>query len=392
MIDRKEFAEELMLRENVRKAIRHVLNRRETKRLNEEKELRSVIRRLLEGQSAVASVAKHESTGINTLEDLLKNSNLLSVLETGYKSLTTDKQQRDSYRAHILNAVEKSLAPEESRKEAGSNAELEPVEEEIDINISDRPEDDPDFIDVSDEKEEPVEEPDEREKFGIEGEDKTGRNRAYDDFQDIEKNILVAYDNLDNPKDIQMFEEYLLKNLALYFDKFEGELSTTPEEPQAAQDAQPDASTPAPEEGESETDIPDFELEEGMEINLESLIDKLLEQQNMTNPNIEKGFSRNKSLSNTLRKEGKSSEAFEIMLSALTLEEVIGLKLECSMKLTDGKLYGFNLWSKIVDIAKEGLYNAVVSVTDTNAEIRRILGVNPSSWIDIKRKFGIDKE
>lgn len=112
----------------------------------------------------------------------------------------------------------------------------------------------------------------------------------------------------------------------------------------------------------------------------------------MTNPNIEKGFSRNKSLSNTLRKEGKSSEAFEIMLSALTLEEIIGLKLECSMKLTNGKLYGFNLWSKIVDIAKEALYNAVISVTDTNAEIRRILGINPSSWIDIKRKFGIDKE
>jgi len=279
MIDRKEFAEELMLRENVRNAIRHVLNKRKTNKLNEEKELRSIIRTLLESQSAVASVAKHESTGINTLEDLLKNSNLLSVLETGYKSLTTDKQQRDSYRAHILNAVEKSLAPEESRKEAGSDAELEPVEEEIDINISDRPEDDPDFIDVSDEKEEPVEEPDEREVFGIEGEDKTGRNRAYDDFQDIEKNVLVAYDNLDNPKDIQMFEEYLLKNLALYFDKFEGELSVTPEEPQAAQDAQPDAPTIAPEEeGEPETNIPDFELEEGMEINLESLIDKLLEQ------------------------------------------------------------------------------------------------------------------
>ena len=279
MIDRKEFAEELMLRENVRKAIRHVLGKRKSKRLNEEQELRSVIRKLLEGQSAVATVAKHESTGINTLEDLLKNSNLLSVLETGYKSLTTDKQQRDSYRAHILNAVEKSLAPEESRKEAGSDAELEPVEEEIDINISDRPEDDPDFIDVSDEKEEPVAEPDEREEFGIEGEDKTGRNRAYDDFQNVEKNILVAYDNLDNPKDIQMFEEYLLKNLALYFDKFEGELSTTPEEPQAAQDAQADEPAPAPEEeGEPETDIPDFELEEGMEINLESLIDKLLEQ------------------------------------------------------------------------------------------------------------------
>jgi hypothetical protein len=269
-----------MLRENVRKAIRHVLNRRETKRLNEEKELRSIVRSLLSEKSNVATVAKHESTGINTLEDLLKNSNLLSVLETGYKSLTTDKQQRDSYRAHILNAVDKSLAPEESRKEAGGDAELEAVEEEIDITISDKPEDDPDFIDVSDEKEEPADEPDEREEFGLEGEDKTGRNRAYDDFQNVEKNILVAYDNLDNPKDISMFEEYLLKNLALYFDKFEGELSTTPEEPQAAQDAQADepAASPAPEEGEPETDIPDFELEEGMEINLESLIDKLLEQ------------------------------------------------------------------------------------------------------------------
>ena len=112
----------------------------------------------------------------------------------------------------------------------------------------------------------------------------------------------------------------------------------------------------------------------------------------MTNPNIEKGFSRNKSLSNTLRQEGKSSEAFEIMLSALTLEEVIGLKLECSMKLTNGKRNGFNLWTKIVDIAKEAMYNAVISATDTNAEIRRIFGVNPSSCVDIKIKFYTDRE
>ena len=40
----------------------------------------------------------------------------------------------------------------------------------------------------------------------------------------------------------------------------------------------------------------------------------------------------------------------------------------------------------------EALYNAVISVADTNAEIRRILGVNPSSWVDIKRKFDIDRE
>jgi len=282
MIDRKEFAEELMLRENVRKAIRHIIKKKDTKRLNEEKKLRSIVRSLLEGQSAVASVAKHENTGINALEDLLKNSNVLSVVETGYKSLTTDKQQRDSYRNHILSAVEKSLAPEESRKDAGSDAELEPVEEEIDITVSDRPEDDPDFIDVSDEAEEPEEEPDERDTFGLDGEDKTGRNRAFSDFQNVEKNILTAFDNLDNEQDISMFQEYLLKNLALYFDKYESELQVNVEEPEEAADAVPDAPAAAPTETDDlvdpETDVPEFELEEGMSINLESLIDKLLEQ------------------------------------------------------------------------------------------------------------------
>ena len=112
----------------------------------------------------------------------------------------------------------------------------------------------------------------------------------------------------------------------------------------------------------------------------------------MTSPNNKKGFSKNRTFSNQLRQEGKSSEAFEIMLSALTLEEIIGLKLECSMRLTNGKLYGFNLWSKTINIVKEALYNATVSVSDTNAEIKRILGISQSSLKGIKKKFDIDKE
>ncbi len=202
MIDRNEFAEELILRENVRKAIRHVLNKRNKKQLSEEKELRMYVRDLFESQAAVAAVAKHDSTGINSLEDLLRNTNVLATLETGYKSLTTTKQQRDSYRNHILTAVEKALAPEESRKAAGEDEELgSPKQEVLDITIDDRPEDDPAFIDVND-AEDNVEPPDEREEFGIEGQDKTGRNRAFTDFKDNEKNILTAFDDLDNAEDI----------------------------------------------------------------------------------------------------------------------------------------------------------------------------------------------
>ena len=80
------------------------------------------------------------------------------------------------------------------------------------------------------------------------------------------------------------------------------------------------------------------------------------------------------------------------MLSALTLEEIIGLKLECSSRLTAGKMYGFNLWSNIVDITKEAVYNAVISVTRTNKEATKILGINEKTFKTLKRKYKIKEE
>ena len=77
------------------------------------------------------------------------------------------------------------------------------------------------------------------------------------------------------------------------------------------------------------------------------------------------------------------------MLSALTLEEIIGLKLECSSRLTGGKMFGLNLWSNIVDITKEALYNATISVVKTNKEATRILGINEQTFNSLKRKYKI---
>ena len=104
------------------------------------------------------------------------------------------------------------------------------------------------------------------------------------------------------------------------------------------------------------------------------------------------GFCNDLSFSTKLRNQHKSNEAFEIMLSALTLEEIIGLKLECSSRLTAGKMYGFNLWSNIIDISKEALYNAVISVAKTNKEATRILGINEQTFKGLKRKYNIREE
>ena len=104
------------------------------------------------------------------------------------------------------------------------------------------------------------------------------------------------------------------------------------------------------------------------------------------------GFSALLSFSHKLRTAGKSNETFEVMLSALTLEELIGLKLECAGRLTNGRMYGLNLWSNIVDITKEALYNAVISIAKTNKESTRILGINEQTFKALKRKYKIREE
>jgi len=269
MINREELAKELLLREQIRKAIRVIVERRtaaQKKYDNDETHLREILRSLLqEKANTVANTAIHASTGINTLEDLLKNTNVLSVLSKGYKSLTTNADQRTSYKNHILRHVETSLAPEESRKESDEDIESVDVElqEVVDIDIADKPEDDPAFIDVDAERAAEPGEPDELEVFGIEGEDKTGRNKAFTDFKNVEKVILVAFDDLDDPEDREMFEDYLLKNLSLYFDKWEDELAANVTPPEEATDAQPDL-----EPGE-------VELEEVLNLDLENLVECL---------------------------------------------------------------------------------------------------------------------
>ena len=96
--------------------------------------------------------------------------------------------------------------------------------EEVEITIGDE------------DKKIPVEkddEPSEQEQFGagLEGMDETGRNMAYTSFRKISQYILDAFDSLANPKDKQVFLDYLITNLKLYFDKFEDELQTQVKEP-----------------------------------------------------------------------------------------------------------------------------------------------------------------
>lgn len=222
--------EETILRESIRSIIRHV----KSKRLDEEKELRQIIQKmmdfdLLEAQTPDVDPSPNKSTGINVLEDLLKK--IIPVLETDYKSLTTSSDQRDSYRAHVLNAVENSLTPAKLNNQAGEEeaASLE----EIDITVGDDAGEDK-FIDIRTDAEKAAEEEeaDPRDSFGadVDG-DETGRNMAYQSYKKVESNIIDSYELLANPEDQELFFDYLIANLKLYFEKFEEELASELPEP-----------------------------------------------------------------------------------------------------------------------------------------------------------------
>ncbi len=221
----------------------------------EEKALRSLVRKLfLENKkkyidnwimwpknkiklNEVKETAPHESTGINLLAKLLDN--IIPVLETGYKNLTTDLAQRKSFRAHIMKATQNLLSTASVYFNDDDNNAKEPAQTVLPDATQGLKEQDTDpkqkmFIDVKrDEKqaEKEAEKDPENVFQPIEGEDTTGRAFALETFKKIQKQTLESYSLLSNPKDRKTFYKYLITNLGLYFDQFEDELKTMVAEP-----------------------------------------------------------------------------------------------------------------------------------------------------------------
>ena len=54
---------------------------------------------------------------------------------------------------------------------------------------------------------------------------------AYQSFKKIETSIIDSYELLSDTEDQELFYDYLIANLKLYFDKFEKELADVVEEP-----------------------------------------------------------------------------------------------------------------------------------------------------------------
>ena len=235
MIDRDEFLKELKEEQRLRKVVRglleNYLSQKKDKVMLEENRLRGVIRSLIKEVSAdIPDEQPQRSTGINVLEDTLKV--IIPIVEDAYKGLTTSKEQRDSFRAHILNAVENSLAPVDVTAKADTSQEESDLEEEVSLDVD--IEDDDRFIPVRDQDQPEEVAPEEEASFqDLSGLNVTGRNFASTTFNKIENQIQDAYESLADEEDRTLYKDYMLTNLKLYFDRFEEELQPTVPEPES---------------------------------------------------------------------------------------------------------------------------------------------------------------
>lgn len=209
---------------------------------NKEQIIRDTIRSIISEAEATGGSpsAPSDITAINFLKNLLKN--IIPNIEEDYKELTSSKTQRISFRKHMLNATENLLNNLDADPDAMDDKEKDL--EELKIAVKDEPSiEDDKFIDIYDDKDEPEEKLSDEEEFarGLEDRDldKTGRNASFESFKKVKNQIQNEYSKLDpdalvdgkDETEREIFRDYLLLNMKLYFDKFEEDLDPNPEEP-----------------------------------------------------------------------------------------------------------------------------------------------------------------
>tara|TARA_R110002020_G_scaffold200272_2_gene402403 strand:- start:1711 stop:2079 length:369 start_codon:yes stop_codon:yes gene_type:complete len=95
------------------------------------------------------------------------------------------------------------------------------------------------------------------------------------------------------------------------------------------------------------------------------------------------------SISNKLKKESKITDKFEVMLANLTLEEIVGLRLELAAKSVNHNLFGLHIWYDLHNIIKDAVLKYSYSSSRTIAEASSFLGLNPVNYNKLLKKYKI---
>ena len=78
-----------------------------------------------------------------------------------------------------------------------------------------------------------------------------------------------------------------------------------------------------------------------------------------------------------------------ILLQACRKEDIIALRLELAAKSVSHNLYGFKLWQKVPQIARDAVLKYAYSAARTKGEAASFLGITKSDFNKYLKKFDI---
>tara|TARA_Y100000593_G_scaffold26224_1_gene52157 strand:+ start:368 stop:754 length:387 start_codon:yes stop_codon:yes gene_type:complete len=100
---------------------------------------------------------------------------------------------------------------------------------------------------------------------------------------------------------------------------------------------------------------------------------------------------KNYSISRVLRKQNKINTEFEVMLSSLSLEDIIALKLELAVKSAGGYLYGIPIWKTAPPLIKEAILKFAYSACYSKGDISKFLGLRRKELLEYTKTYKIEE-
>ena len=92
-----------------------------------------------------------------------------------------------------------------------------------------------------------------------------------------------------------------------------------------------------------------------------------------------------------LKSDNKITDKFLDQISLLTLEDIITIKLELSLKNSGGLLYGLPIWNNLSDIIRYSLLKSSLSICKNKTEAANFLGITLGHLFELIEKYNLTK-
>ena len=98
----------------------------------------------------------------------------------------------------------------------------------------------------------------------------------------------------------------------------------------------------------------------------------------------------NTSIISKLKDQALVTDETLVAINAISLENLIALKLELACNHVNNRLYGFDIWRNSVYIVKDALLKFAISTTNSKKDAARFLGLTYNDFKLACKKFKID--